>query len=736
MLGLPVEGAQVRVWRLDLDGERRDRKPVAEAVTDAAGRFRMELGATFSNLQIESTGGRVHELWADELLEVDPAVPLVAVIPLYEPLPPREIVVSPFTSVATALAERQHANQDEARYHEVTRRVQADFGQHFGGISILDTPPAPISEPISQLTPDVRHGLLLASLSLLVGRMAEVSAGSPRSFNTQALTAALMADASSEEALLDGIGPQGQLALGICAPEPDCAECRPLCQLGTETLRQDLAETLAFHLIGSIHDGTGLAFGDGAAFADQIAQGAAAALFGDVEGGGIRDEKGPSITALESPYFDESQDVIAFDAELRPVHVHSAGARVDLSSVFEGSCERTLHKHVNLLGTEDNPLRWRFAVSDEAAGFETRDVSVRVRPPGVTAPRQLEVVPAEQPDGASPLGRVFEVVASEAEVSALADVEGRFDIEITARDRLGNPSEVMRGCWQHIPRAAPLHAGQLEEETGPGSLASLNLDNDDIALLFGDPRPASLGFPLVSVPLENNTDETIYLTLSLDQLEGTFSRTWLESRAFLRSDIQARDCLNGNPPTCSLTLDREPTEDAVSGQPLPSVQERYFVLRVIDAQNGVPLVCDECRAGEFRLDANRSYAIQVVATSLNFLVPDDIEPGAVQRILVGPSGEKVALTGEIQIGSFHHCSEPSQGLCVSNSFYDFYHALTYAEINIETLHLVASTAPIQALTPRRTQPPNAANESTLAAPILTSYAWSSREESIPPIDSD
>ena len=659
-LGEPVAGARVQVWRLDLTGERKDREPFAETTTDATGRFRVEMTGQIGNMLVESQGGVTRELWSDASVELSDADRLVAVIPLFSPQPQRQIIVSPFTTIAAALVENGGASDAGMAYHEAVAGVHERLGRHFGDVSILETAPALVSQPASKLTPEVRHGLILASLSLLVGRMAEVSAGSSRGFNTAALTAALVADASDGSALLDGASADGPLTLGSCPPQDGCAECRPICRLGTETLREDLAETLAFHLIGSRYDGTGLDFGDVADLAAQLARSTDASLFGDVDAGDVRDDEGPIITPLPSPYFDESQDVIAFDDELRPIHVHSEAARVDLASLFGGDCDRSLHKHVNQLGADDdNPLRWRFDIKDAGAGFKLEDVRASIMLPGATEPRSLSVARiGGQPGSSNVQNAIVEVAALRENIPEIAQIEGNFGIEIAVTDRLGNMSASTMGCWKHVPRAAPLHASPLEFELGTGSFAAVDLQNDDVATLFGSPRPIELAYPLLSIPLANNSGTPIYLTLTLDRLEGTFSRNWKSSRAFVRGDTTPRDCRTSNPPTCPFEFAEEPQDDFVDSELLPSLADSDdypFALRVVDAEGNFAVGCEECRPGEVRLEPGGSYDAQLVARSLNFLLPDVSIADLIRRISIGVPGEESQLTGLVRQNDFHLC---------------------------------------------------------------------------------
>jgi hypothetical protein len=740
MLGLPVSGAEVRVWRLDLDGQRRDRKPIAETTTDEAGRFRVELGAAFGNLLVETTGGQVRELWASEPIDLDSGLDasdrLVTVLPLYLPVAEREIVVSPFTTVAAALAERRLTLGEESVYHEAMQRAQAMLGQHLGDIDITDTPAHPIGEPASQLTARVRHGLVLGALSLLAGRMAGAAGASVRGVNTMILTRALVLDASSETPRLDGIGPEGPIELGQCQPQPDCPDCRPLCRLSADTLRIDLAETLAFHLVGSMVDGTGLLFGDVAALADDIAAGVEPLLFGDVAPGAIRDDQGPLISVLASPFFDEDRDVIDFDTMLQPVLVHLDAARIDLAGLFMGDCTRALHKHVaGLRALDDNPLRWRFAVSDNASGFAPEDIHVNIRPASTSTPHPLDVVPLDVPDSGYAPGSVFEVVTLADAVPALAEVEGRFDIEISAVDRLGNPGPVLRGCWQHVPRAAPLYASQVETVLGPGSADSVNLGNDEVHRLLGERLDPALAFPFVRIPVQNNTGEVVYLTPAIDELIGTYDRTWIAARAFLREDASPDDCLTTNPPTCSPEVPREPRlEDTVANQPLPGPigPDAFVALRVIDTTGGFVDACSECRPGEFRLAPGRAYELQAVITTLDFLVPAGIDTGRITRISVGPTGDKVQLTGFVDASSFNRCeNEDLVGNCTRHQFFALYQALTAAHIDIQFLRISVRTAPSPTLPARVPRPARSANASTLSSPVSTSYAWSTTEERIP-----
>ncbi|WP_045118985.1 hypothetical protein [Haliangium ochraceum] len=721
MLGSPVAGAQVRVWQLDLDGQRVGRKPLREAVTDEQGRFRIEMGAAHGNLFVESAGGQTRELWSEEPLGLDPEVPLVAIIPVYLPVQHREIVVSPFTSVAAALVEKRPA--EPGRFHEAMQGVHALIGGHLGGIDILDTPVTPIDEPATQLTPGVRHGLLLGALSMLAGRMAEETGSSVRGLNTMMLTAALREDARDESGLLDGVGPDGPIALGFCVDPPNGAD-EPLCRLSAQTLRQDLAETLAFHLLGSPQDGTGLSFGDGVALANEVAQGTETALFGNVQPGNVGDESAPVITPLVSPYYEESEDAIAFEDDLTPVHVRSEAARIDLSEVFENDCEREIHKHVDVLGADDaNPLRWRFAVKDDLAGFDVDDLLVQLRVPGVASARPLAVTSVELPEGESAPGRVFEVFARERDAEELARVEGRYNIEIAATDRLGNKSPVLRGCWRHVPRAAPLWAGSFNAASGSGSFDETRLESNNLApVLRGDQAPV-----LARLEVQNNTDEDVFLTLRVDDIVGRYSATWTRSRVLLSEDGGMSDCLQTG--ECSGAPPPDVVDEIIGLQPIP---DSLVTLRVFDLATGVTPKCPNCRPNEVQIAAGGHFEVQAVVSSLAFLVPPSINRAQIQEIQVGPIGAQAQLTG-VDNGGYVHCPDvdPDSGLCRQRFSYQLFRALARATLQFDALTISAVSSPSPLIAPRSPQPPVAGDDFTLSSPISAGGTWTTVDANLP-----
>ena len=149
--------------------------------------------------------------------------------------------------------------------------------------------------------------------------------------------------------------------------------------------------------------------------------------------------------------------------------------------------------------------------------------------------------------GDGDVGPAFDIVAP-GHIPELATVEGRFELEIQAGDRQGNVALPVVGCWQHGPLAAPVHQALLALALGPGSLAAANLHNDDVATLLRGQVPAALGLPLARVPVTNSSGAVVYLTPRLDEVAGTYDRTWIAARALVRDDASVDTCIAGDRP--------------------------------------------------------------------------------------------------------------------------------------------------------------------------------------------
>lgn len=160
-------------------------------------------------------------------------------------------------------------------------------------------------------------------------------------------------------------------------------------------------------------------------------------------------------------------------------------------------------------------------------------------------------------------------------------------------------------------------------------------------------------------------------------------------------------------------------------RPLPALtaSDAFLALRVVDTQSGQLVACDECRPGEARLDPGRSYEVQVVATTLDFLVPAGVDPVRVARIQVGPSDDR--LVGIVDEIGHVFCASPDQAASICDAHQ------TEARIDIQTVRISARTAPGPSLPPRTPRPAAGGSDGTFSTPRSTSYEWSASEPRIP-----
>jgi hypothetical protein len=726
----PVNNAVVEVYRASESGAY-GLTPAFRTRTDAYGRFSFSVGS-FPGLPEDPTKsfpivvlareGETYAPGSDEVIELEDRIHTEVVITNTRPGSQLDVVLSPLTTLTKAVGTQRLERGMEATFTDAIVRAHEMMDAHFM-VDLRYVVPVPTDVRARSLTPEVRYMLALAGLWSLEQSIATRSGQSLPPFT---LVDALRDDVNGPGAIFDGQGKDGVVTVGNCSPA---------CELGPQTLRFDLTQALMADFIPSPANGTGLDYPEIATYLYWLAGNMEPGLFGGTPALGFDDTERPEPAALASPFFDESKNLVRFDASLRAVHEHTEAARVDLASVLEdGSCDRVLHKHVDTLraAVDDNPLRWRLTARDNLTGVGVEDIRAVLRPGGAGPGHELPVAKVPAVDGEAP---AFDIVVP-GDIAALAQVEGRMELEIQASDRLGNLAAPLVGCWQHVPLAAPVHVAPLALASGPGSLAGADLDNDEVAALLGGALPADLGYPLVRIPVTNGSGEVVYLTPQLDALAGTYDRTFVSARALVREDARVDTCIAGSSPACSTALPREPRqEDRVVARPLPALTSSapFVALRVVDAQSGAVVACDECRPGEARLDPGRSYEVQVIATSLDFLLPAGVDADRVSRIEVGPAGDRQRLVGIVDEVEHVYCAEPDMaaGLCRGHRIFDLYQALTEARIDIQSLRISARTAPGVTLPPRTPRPSASAADATFSVPLSTSYAWSATEPSIP-----
>ena len=271
--------------------------------------------------------------------------------------------------------------------------------------------------------------------------------------------------------------------------------------------------------------------------------------------------------------------------------------------------------------------------------------------------------------------------------------------------------------------AAPLWVGPFEAARGPGSLDETRLENDNLApALRGDQAPS-----LARMEVQNNTDEDVFLTLSVDDVVGRYSATWTRSRVLLADETGISDCLQTG--GCESTPPSAAVDEIIVLQP---ILDSLVTFRVFDLRTGVTPKCLNCRPNEFRIAAGGRFEVQAVVGNLGFLIPSSLDRSQIEEIQVGPIGAQAPLTG-VDGGGYVHCiqTEKELGLCNRRLSYQLFRALARATFQLDLLRISAASSPSVLIAPRLPQPPNDSGSFTLSLPVSTEVIWTTEDANIP-----
>ena len=696
--------------------------------------------------------------------EILVSIPLRSVLIDFVPGPAsRDVVISPLTTLAWAIGEGRasHPVDAESYYAAMTRAFEM-LGKHLGGPgtgsgadpdAVMDITRGPIptgvDQPLPGLTPAARHVLALQGMASLAHRIAKASSISGRSFHVLDLLAALLQDIGDGGGLLDGTSANGPVLVGVC-PVPDgCTAddlaCRPICWLGANTLRADLASAVAFDVLPSPLNQTTLTLADVRPFIEHLQNSVEPDLFDDVEPGEL-DSPAPIVEVLGSPVFDERLDVITFDEDAVPVHTAGENALLDLGRTE--SCP-TVGKHVHRLAAADaNPLRWQVMVRDRT-GWPAPEGSpvaleyrVRRRDPaslpgsagacGVDSGQEWltdEWLPAEPIESAEDGGVVYQVTLLRDRVPALAtEPQAEFEIVFRGRDALDGEAVACR-CWNHVLLPVPLEVGAITMATGPDSLAarSLHPGNNIAPLLNGVPLEEAP--VLASFVIRNGTDEPAYVRFSMTEPLVHYTKCWRRSNAELSiidpdpQCIAKGTCLSGFPP------DRQTVVAEDSG----ILEHLVTGLRVEDVATGSSTAVESCSGCDdfehtigprFPSKDPRAYRIELLISDLGALAPSTAtEPPSFYFETVLAPPYLTSMTGLIAADILQVCTSFLEGACRQGAMYQHYRLLAAAELTMdEPLSVHITAAPLSRI-------PQQATGSLSTE--LESFAWSTHEPNLP-----
>ena len=728
-LTTPVVGATVEAQLLDERGQVALAAP--PVVTDASGRFSVPLGTARGRLRVVATGGQTIDLATGERVPLE--AELRAVLFRYHPAYPDEVVVTPLTTLATALGDRRFQRGDEEpSYFEVMARAYELLGMHAGGFDLVHTPlHDPGERVVAQEQSRVYHGLVLAALSSLAARIARESNLAPRSLHAGHLLDALVADAFSPEARLDGMGADGPLRIGACPPPGDCAPgsaCTTICDLDANTLRADLATALAFDFLPSAQNRTGWTFEDARPLVETLQQNTDTELFGSMP---VDELAGPppTVRVVPSVMDDESMDLIEFSPAAVPVH--KGRATLELTA---GATCLIVYKHTHRLDDpDDNPIRWVFeAIDHRGVAMRPEGGAYRVRLRG--GEWLTDWLPAS-PRALVAGGIEYEAVLLRSQIPELGTVEGTFEIALRGRDALGTETAPELRCWEHVPLAVPVQVVNAGEVTGSTSLHATNLDPDNNLAPVLNGVALDQGRGVMELTLRNGTSEPVFVTLSVEQSAATYRKSWQEANAPLGVTRDDTDCLGtgecfpGFPPQFPTVI--------VTDEPgvIDALVRGLVVEDLATGQHIAP--CAGCSPGEYVLPPRpapgvpREYRVVLVATDLSALAPQPF--GAAPQLFLDVPLDPllpIPITGR-SLGRLRKCRDPSMldpRICRHDEEHAHYIALTEASLTVDLLQVIGRTRPGPGITPRMPFPGN----TTLGMPVRLEggYTWATRE----PID--
>ena len=721
MLSGPVQGAIVTVWPVEAAGDKlSDRISGKELMisdpTDENGEVTLELGPMDGVLLLETSGGTTSDVGygedsgtnqADSIVELgDFQMNSVVQINLHDVLVhERHVTISPLTTAATGMAHGRLERRLEANFIDAVDAACRLLDRHIGESvretqAIFVADPGPHVPDGSTLTPTlagVANGFVLASFAGLAEHIATTSEFSRDSITSLHIARALIEDASDATGLLDGMGPDGPVAISNCSP----AQASDLCQVDANTWRADLAGALAIYVIPSERNGTGLGLDEMQALVDRLQGNADSDLFGDEPTVAI-DFLAPRIEFLPVELDDESRDLITFAEDATPIH--QATARLAIrprQSPDDGPCP-AVYKHVSRLSApDDNPLHWMFAVKPAAAvrGQQAPAVELdekaeyRIRRAGTEWSaewREAELV-REEDDML-----VFQATLLESAFPSLSRSKGEFEIQVRGSDRLGQ-ERTATACWNHRLLPAPLDISEPIEitEVDQQSLHALGLESNNLAPALNGEQWAGI----VKFQIRNGTAKPGYITLELMPSVIEYTKSWQRANALLFSDserytdcVRNATCTMGAPPGFETVL-----VDQQEGVADFSVMEMGIVdLSVAMA----PEICVGCGGGVVHVikpmhesGLPRIYEVWVAAVNLSFLAPvlseesdlddpfEDFElDGYLTLPVTGVQGDRLLVCIIVMVGSNLDCS--------FSSLYRYHRVLTSASMNIPQIEVV------------------------------------------------
>ncbi len=422
------------------------------------------------------------------------------------------------------------------------------------------------------------------------------------------------------------------------------------------------------------------------------------------------DDSPATVAYLDTTVIDERADTVNFGS-VPPTEAHP-GSSVTLS----GSGCPSVYKHIQLMGTTDNPIHYRFQVTDAGVGIDPASVVYRVRKQGAST----WLLDATTPDQTRAItgGLEADVYLTRATLPELATYEGQLEVVVSGTDLTGSGADVI-ACFDNHPLGPPLKASNprpgMSADVGDGpiqdaKLVKLGLNNNNLAPLI-DGVAASAGAGVMLFDVQNPWPEPVYFEVGPKaQPSATASKTWRRTAVIISVTNVSLDCL-ANINNCKSTW---PYTDETKTVTVSSVSNLIRGSRVWDMSGSVPQPvshCAGCNGNRYLIPAAagstpHKVRVMLVATDLSPLYPgdsdtgdfvefhlDDLEPST-NPADPGPKAHHYDFTGKL-LQTFTRCTKEkvvnnssgqiTQHLCTERTAYRRFLALSQAAMTIQSI---------------------------------------------------
>jgi hypothetical protein len=423
----PVAGVVVSAYAVNLDDGAAGALIAQSTPTDSAGAYHLDLGSAHGPLLLVARGyGTYVEPATAVMVRWDAGTELRGVFaarrPTGEPRIAMEtgeqatVVLTPWSDWAVAYASARVKTKRDTNFADALPHALQRIRDHVE-LDFWSVAPAPMADgPVGAWNDGVQAGVLLAGLSALTAKMASDSQLSPAGLSSLALVAAVRDDLLAD-AVLDGMGVHGPLALGTCST---------VCKLGPPSLRASLRDA-ATSFLASNANTSGIMPTDAAALLARVSS---------RTGDPWPARTAPTVTLVPGLFEDDDGVVARVDGPgFGAVEYLGHGRLIVLDTA---GAPASFIKFASRYSAEaDNLPVVRFQLTGDAGAAVRVRLSRRSTDGAMVVLKDWVVVPAVAGDAFNRAVAIRSALHPD-----VARVSGAFTLEFRATDDLGNATPV------------------------------------------------------------------------------------------------------------------------------------------------------------------------------------------------------------------------------------------------------------------------------------------------------